>query len=356
MAEAFRYTRTKFLIRSASPAVVFLVTIQDGRTPEIIVTALPLHWGMSMPRTLASANPLELAVRRAKVACFQGRRLVSWAARPRRWRVPEPASAAAFPHAIYHHERTLTRADAGADPVLEAGKRVNLALAAPHFDGLVLAPGQVLSFWRVLGRATEAHGFRHGTEVREGCIVPTIGGGLCALSNALFRMACELGWDIVERHGHTREAAPSEDRVWGLDATVFWPHVDLRIGPRDAPGHGPVRLGMTVTGDVLRIRVDAAAPARARVVLESADDATRVEDGMRIRRNRVLRTIVDPATGGTVGRDVVAVNQRQLLHAAEQRRSCLTCGELACHARPRSLATWTTGATGATGATGPEAP
>ena len=294
---------------------------------------------MIMPAALASASPLELAVRRAKVACFQGRRLVSWAARPGRWRVPEPASAAAFPHALYQHERALMRADAGADPVLEAGKRVNLALAAPHFDGLVLAPGQTLSFWRALGRVTAARGFRHGTELRGGCIVPTIGGGLCALSNALFRMACELGWTIVERHGHTREAAPSTDPVWGLDATVFWPHVDLRVAPRDAPGNGPVRLGVTVAGEVLRIRVDAAAPGRTRAVLESADDVTRVQDGRRVRRNRVLRTIVDADTGGVLGRDVVAMNQRELLHAAEQRRSCLTCGELACHARPRSLPT-----------------
>lgn len=310
---------------------------------------------MTSSGTLATASHLELAIRRTKVACFQARRLLDWAASPGRWRVPALApSAAGFPHAIYQDERAIARCDAGVDPVLDQGKQINLALAAPHFDGLVLAPGQTLSFWRTLGRVTAARGFRHGMELRGGCIVPTIGGGLCALSNALFQMACALGWTIVERHGHTREAAPSDGPVWGLDATVLWPHVDLRIAPR----RGPVRLGVTVAHGMLRIRVDSAVAARVQVSLESVDDrivtagvpgaAAAVPTGAiagavagqpRFRSNRVLRTIVDHTDGQPAPalREVVASNHRQLLRPVEQRRSCLTCGDAACRARPRDL-------------------
>lgn len=290
-----------------------------------------------MTTSLASASRLSLAVRRTKVAYFQARRLLSWAIEPERWQEPALApSAAGFPHRVYQRDVSIGRTDPGADPVLEQGKRVNLALAAPSFDGLIVAPDRPLSFWRALGRVTEARGFRHGMELRGGCIVPTMGGGLCALSNALFRMACELGWSILERHGHTREAAPFDGDVWGLDATVFWPHVDLRV----APPRGPVRLEVAVRGEVLRLGVHAAAPQRVRVELASVGD--RVDDivdgagGVRRRQNRVLRTIVDRDTG-TVRRDVVASNHKELVRVVDQRRNCMTCDEQACHARPRSL-------------------
>jgi vancomycin resistance protein VanW len=287
----------------------------------------------TMTATLASASRTSLAVRRTKVAYFQVRRLLAWTLQRERWREPALASHAAFPHCVYERAVGIGRTDPGADPVLEQGKRVNLALAAPCFDGLVLAPGQPLSFWRALGRVTAARGFRHGMELRGGCIVPTLGGGLCALSNALFRMACELGWTILERHGHTRDAAPIQDDLWGLDATVFWPHVDLRVAPRE----GRARLGVVVVGDELRLRVDATAPLHTRVELAGAGDRVAAAGGVRTRRNRVLRVIVDQATGREVQREVVAVNHKELVHVDDQRRNCMTCGEEACHARPRSL-------------------
>src|SRR5688572_33136611 len=109
----------------------------------------------TMTATLASASRTSLAVRRTKVAYFQVRRLLTWTLE--RWRVPELApSPAGFPHRVYEREVSIARTDPGADPVLEQGKRVNLALAAPCFDGIVLAPEQPLSFWRALGRDTAA--------------------------------------------------------------------------------------------------------------------------------------------------------------------------------------------------------
>jgi vancomycin resistance protein VanW len=169
-------------------------------------------------------------------------------------------------------------------------------------------------------------------ELRGGCIVPTVGGGICLISNALFRMACELGWRVIERHGHTMEASPPDpaEPVWGLDATVLWPHVDLRI----APHAGLARLSVRVAGDALEVAVDAAEPLATRVELRSAGDWIGEREGVRIRHNQIGRRIVDVATGRVVVSEVIAENRRRLLHAAEQRRNCLSCDEDACHARP----------------------
>ncbi|WP_230812836.1 MULTISPECIES: VanW family protein [Xanthomonas translucens group] len=87
--------------------------------------------------------------------------------------------------------------------------------------------GAAFSFWRQLGRATRRRGFAAGRELCEGCLVPSIGGGLCQLSNAIYDAALRQGLHIDERHRHTHVIAGSlaeRDR----DAVVFWHYVDLR--------------------------------------------------------------------------------------------------------------------------------
>ena len=288
-------------------------------------------------------SPAGLLWRRTRVGVLQARRLLSWTLKPARWRRPSVVALTdvgpvvpgprGYPYRVYRRDLAIARADAGADPILERGKQRNLRIAAPHFDGLTLSAEQPLSFWRTLGRTTAARGFRHGMELRGGCIVPTLGGGLCLLSNALFQAACELGWTILERHGHTVEAVPDTHPVWGLDATVFWPHVDLRIAPRQ----GRALLRVTVIGESLRIQVFASEEPHRRVVLRSVGDVAFDRHGQPMRANRVVREVFDNETGELCYRDVVADNRRRLLHTEEMRRNCLSCDENGCHARPRGL-------------------
>src|SRR5687768_4518213 len=147
---------------------------------------------------LRHASRASLLLRRIRVASFQAKRLARW--------VVEPTFAAperTVPVGPIAQALRIPIARSGADPRLEAGKRHNVRLAATAFHGVVIAPDAPLSFWRVLGPATEARGFAWGMELRSGCAVPAVGGGLCLLSNALFALAVELGWTIHERHGHS---------------------------------------------------------------------------------------------------------------------------------------------------------
>jgi len=139
---------------------------------------------------------------------------------------------------------------------LTAGKVENLRIAARAFHGLEIPPGGVMSFWRQLGRTTRRKGYRSGRELREGCIVPAIGGGLCQLSGLLYQAALDAGLEIIERHGHSR-VVPGSQAEQDLDATVFWNYVDLRFR-----GHLPWRIEteLTATELVVRIRAIAGSP------------------------------------------------------------------------------------------------
>ncbi|MGE3875668.1 MAG: VanW family protein [Parvibaculaceae bacterium] len=114
------------------------------------------------------------------------------------------------------------------DRALTAGKIQNLRQALKHLDGIEVPGGRLFSFWRQVGRTTRRRGFVKGRELREGCLIASIGGGLCQLSNALYEAATAAGFDIVERHGHSRVVAGSRASL-GRDATVFWNYVDLRF-------------------------------------------------------------------------------------------------------------------------------
>jgi hypothetical protein len=115
-----------------------------------------------------------------------------------------------------------------AEFALQAGKVQNLRVAARALHGLEIPGNTVFSFWANVGRTTARRGFVPGRELREGCVIPSIGGGLCQLSNALYDAALQAGLEIVERHAHSRRL-PGSSAEAGRDATVFWNYVDLRL-------------------------------------------------------------------------------------------------------------------------------
>ncbi|MBI3677290.1 MAG: VanW family protein [Proteobacteria bacterium] len=162
----------------------------------------------------------------AKVAVFRARRLIvdSWSGPVRL------AKGAAGEFTIPHAEsRTPLWSDARtSERAMQLGKVHNLRRAARVLDGAVLTPGAVFSFWKQLGKTSRARGFATGRMLKEGCLVPATGGGLCQLSNALYDVALRAGCEIVERHGHSR-LVPGSAAMTGRDATIAWNYVDLRF-------------------------------------------------------------------------------------------------------------------------------
>ena len=112
--------------------------------------------------------------------------------------------------------------------ILTAGKIQNLRLAVKRIHGIEIPANNTFSFWRHIGNPNIGQGYVVGREIREGCIIPTIAGGLCQLSNALYDAALKADFEIIERHRHTKVIKGSlaeQDR----DATVKWNYVDLRF-------------------------------------------------------------------------------------------------------------------------------
>jgi vancomycin resistance protein YoaR len=154
-------------------------------------------------------------------------------------------------HLLARDEHSVYTATDPREQELELGKVHNLRIAAAAVDGILLRPGEIFSFWAVAGRPGRGKGYVLGRELRQGCMVPSIGGGICQLTNALSRVAHRAGLEIVERHSHTMHP-PGFFIDDTTDATVFWNYIDLRFRSPVA-----MRIDAKLTETTLVVRLDA---------------------------------------------------------------------------------------------------
>ncbi len=107
------------------------------------------------------------------------------------------------------------------------GRSANVARAGGLLDGLVIGPGKVVSFNDRVGPRTLDRGFHYAPEIVGDELTIGVGGGTCQVSSTLHGAAVYGAMIIPQRKSHSR---PSGYTKLGLDATVSYPRVDLKIG------------------------------------------------------------------------------------------------------------------------------
>ena len=75
---------------------------------------------------------------------------------------------------------------------MQHNKVINLRIAVPRLNGVVIEPGDTFSFWKLVGKPTRAKGYVDGMVLSYGRCVPGVGGGLCQLSNLIYWSHCTL--------------------------------------------------------------------------------------------------------------------------------------------------------------------
>lgn len=122
-----------------------------------------------------------------------------------------------------------------------ADRTHNLKVGAAAIDGTVLMPGEAFSFNKIVGERSAEAGYRYATGISAGQLIDVLGGGICQVSSTLFGSAFFGGLEVVSARPHSR---PSSYVDMGLDSTVAWPTIDMRLrNPYDFP----VVLHMTVS-------------------------------------------------------------------------------------------------------------
>lgn len=125
----------------------------------------------------------------------------------------------------------------------------NIDNAAQKLDGLVISPGELVSFNDVVGERSEANGFQKSWEIFKGEMVEGVGGGTCQVASTLHAASFFSGFEVLERLPHSR---PSAYIPMGLDSTVVYPGVDLKMRN---PHPFPVVVHAKTDGNKLRVEI-----------------------------------------------------------------------------------------------------
>ena len=129
------------------------------------------------------------------------------------------------------HSTPLLRKLRDVDMQLQYNKIQNLKCAVPHVNGVTLKPGEVFSYWRLIGKPTRAKGYVDGMVLFCGTYHPGVGGGLCQLSNLIYWMTLHTPLTVVERYRHSYDVFPDANRTqpFGSGATCVYNYRDLVI-------------------------------------------------------------------------------------------------------------------------------
>ncbi|MCL6561291.1 MAG: VanW family protein [Firmicutes bacterium] len=102
----------------------------------------------------------------------------------------------------------------------------NITVAAGALNGLLVRPGEVISFNKIVGPRSSEAGYKTAPTIINNEFVDALGGGVCQVSTTLYNAVLLAGLEIVERHNHSLPVAyvPA-----GRDATVVYGGADFRF-------------------------------------------------------------------------------------------------------------------------------
>lgn len=108
----------------------------------------------------------------------------------------------------------------------DEGRLHNIKAASDTIHGMILKPGEIFDYDKVIAEAEQKYGFKEAPVIVNGKLVPGIGGGICQVSSTLYNAVLGTGLDIVERRNHS---LPVAYMPLGLDATFSQGYINFRF-------------------------------------------------------------------------------------------------------------------------------
>ena len=157
-----------------------------------------------------------------------------------------------------------------------AEKLYNLQYVADKISDFLILPGEVLSFWNVVGNPDKLKSSRC---IRNNKVAIEKGGGLCQAAGIIYHLSILSGLKIVERYNHSVDLYGDGPRACpiGYDATVLYGYKDLRVKNMT---NATLRFKLIVEKDVIFAELYSDIPLQQR---EISSHVTRLSDRMEVK-------------------------------------------------------------------------
>lgn len=219
-----------------------------------------------------------------------------------------------LPILVYKHNSLIRRKLGNTDLLLQENKAVNLSLAAPKINGILIRPGETFSFWELVGRDDAMHGYKEGLTITHGMPSSGVGGGLCQFTNLIHWMVLHSDLTIVEHHHHDGlDLFPDYNRQipFGTGTSIVYNYLDYRFRN---DSQNTYQLLTYTDGEYLRGELRAVNALQYSYHIHSRDEHFSREDGVVYRNGIVERQIIDKNTGKCLHCDIIRRNHAKVMY------------------------------------------
>lgn len=219
-----------------------------------------------------------------------------------------------LPVSIYQHSSLIRRRLGNVDMELQENKAVNLALASPLLNTILIRPGETFSFWQLVGNPTARRGFCNGLTISCGEAKAGIGGGMCQMTNLIHWMVLHTPLTIIEHHHHDGiDLFPDYNRQipFGTGTSICYNFLDycFRNGTDVT-----YQLLIRVDNEYLRGELRSDRPQALKYHIRSEGEGFVRENGVVYRVGQVWRETIDPRTGNRTERTLIRKNHARVMY------------------------------------------
>jgi len=229
-------------------------------------------------------------------------------------KIARERSAEPLPCLVYAHKSLIRRRLGDVDMRLQENKAVNLGLAAPKLDGILIRPGETFSFWALVGHCTAKKGYLEGLTLSRGQTQAGVGGGMCQFTNLLHWMVLHTDLDIVEHHHHNGvDLFPDFHRQipFGTGTSIFYNYLDYRVKNNTDKTY---QIVVHTTEEYLCGEIRCSEALAVKVHIREEDSCFYWQGEDLIRHNAVFRRVVDKRTGNTISDDLLVENDARVAY------------------------------------------
>ncbi|MCR5151007.1 MAG: VanW family protein [Clostridiales bacterium] len=215
---------------------------------------------------------------------------------------------------VYRHNSLIRRRLDNVDMDLQENKAVNLSIAAPKINFVLIRPGETFSFWHLVGSLTLKKGYLKGLTISSGRATSGIGGGMCQLTNLIHWMVLHSDLEITEHHHHDQfDLFPDFNRTvpFGTGTSILYNYLDYRF-----VNHTDITYQLIVytTEEYLcgELRSDKKQANKYHIISENVGFTH--ENGVVYRNGEIYREKIDRETGNCIEKRLIRKNHAKVMY------------------------------------------
>jgi vancomycin resistance protein VanW len=221
-----------------------------------------------------------------------------------------------LPVVIYKHNSLIRRKLGNVNLTLQENKAVNLSIAAPKVSNTIIKPGEVFSFWSLVGNCSKRKGYQTGLTIAGSKASEGTGGGLCQFTNLLHWMVLHTEMDIIEHHHHDNlDLFPDFGRQipFGTGTSIVYNYLDYRFKNNTDNTYQVI----VYTDDThLRGEIRATKEQTIKYHIVCEDEFFSRENGIVYRNNVVSRKAISKRTGQVIKKEIIKKSHAKVMYDA----------------------------------------